>query len=230
MKTLLAFFLTLFSSLIMAQTEVFEKTIAYSNQKVAIDAELVDEIKVSNWAKNEIAFKVSYSVNNGALNDLVDVDIEENSNRVRLSVDFDKDRIETSEIYDCDDEHSLNWNSGGRKSRICLDIEIELMVPMNCKLDIESVIGDLFIEGIFQELYAKTVTGDIEVKWPDDEGAEVEIKTVNGGIYTNHDFKMRHEKGLPLVSSHQVQGLIGGGGKYLNLETVTSDIYFKRTK
>ena len=230
MKSPLIILLLLMSSLGFAQTEVFEKTLAYGNQIIAIDAELVDEIKVSNWTKDQIAFKVTYSVNQGELNDLVQLDLNESSNRVKLKVDFDQERIEVSGIYVCDDERSLNWNTGGRKSSVCLDIQIELMVPKNTKLDIESVIGDLYIEGVYQELYAKTVTGDIEVNWPETEGAELEIKTVSGGIYTNHDFKMRQEKGLPLISAHEVQGNIGEAGRYLNLETVTSNIYFKRTK
>lgn len=227
--TLIIFFL--FSGILsFAQTDVFEKTVDFKNKRIDIDAELVDKIEVTNWAQDKVAVQVTYSINDGALNNLLEVSLDETASRIRLDVEFDDKKIDIDGFYDCDEERALTWGRKGERTRVCLDVKIEVKLPANAELDIESVIGDLFIEGYYKELHAKTVTGDIVLEWPEDQGAELEIKTVNGSIFTNHNFQPKQEKGLPLISAHEVAGNLGNGGKFVTLETVTSDIYFKRSK
>lgn len=230
MKALFTLCLTVLCMLSQAQTEVFEKTVNFGNKRVDIDAELVDKIIVSNGNQDEVSVKVTYSINDGQLNDLLEISFDESTSRIRLKVEFDEKDLDIDGFYDCDDEHAINWGRNGKRNRICMDVSVEVKLPKDAELDIESVIGDLFIEGFYKELYAKTITGDIELEWPEEQGAEVEIKTVNGGIFTNHDFQMKKDKGLPLISAHEVAGNIGKGGKRVSLETVTSDIYFKKSK
>lgn len=231
MRNYLILLLVLISGSAYSQSEVYEKTVPLSGKRVVIDAELVDQIKVSNWDQNEVGVKITYAVNDGELNDAVEISLDESSGRIRLEVELDERKIESSEYEGCDDKHSMNWGKNGRRNSVCLDILVEVKLPQNADLDVESVIGDLLIDGSYKELHAKTVTGDINLTWPENEGADVEIKTVNGAIYTNHDFesKNKHE-GLPLISAHEVQASLGKGGKYITLETVTSDIYFKKSK
>lgn len=230
MKALSTLCLTLLCTISLAQTEVFEKTVSFGNKRVDIDAELVDKITVSNGNQDEVSVKVTYSINDGQLNDLLEISLDESTSRIRLEVEFDEKNLDIDGFYDCDGEHSINWGRNGKRNRICMDVSVEVKLPKDAELDIESVIGDLFIEGFYKELYAKTVTGDIELEWPEDQGAEVEIKTVNGGIFTNHDFLMSKDKGLPLISAHEISANLGKGGKHVSLETVTSDIYFRRSK
>lgn len=230
MKALTTLCLAMLCTMSLAQTDVFEKTVNFGSKRVDIDAELVDRITVSNGNQDEVSVKVTYSINGGQLNDLLEISLDESTSRIRLDVEFDEKNLDTDGFYDCDGEHSIDWGRNGKRNRICMDVTVEVKLPKDAELDIESVIGDLFIEGFYKELYAKTVTGDIELEWPEDQGAEVEIKTVNGGIFTNHDFQMKKDKGLPLISAHEVAGNIGKGGKRVSLETVTSDIYFKKSK
>ena len=229
MRSFLIFLMVLVSGSAYSQSEVYEKTVALSGKRVIIDAELVDQIKVSNWDQNEVGIKITYAVNDGELNDAVEISLDESSGRIRLEVELDERKIESSEYEGCDDKHSMNWGKNGRRNSVCLDILVEVQLPKSADLDIESVIGDLLIDGSFKELHAKTVTGDIDLIWPESEGADVEIKTVTGAIYTNHDLESKNSnKGLPLISAHEVQASLGKGGKYIALETVTSDIYFKK--
>lgn len=228
MKTILTALFVMACSFVQAQSELFEKKVSFNNQRVDIDAELVDKITISNWAEKQVGVVVKYSINDGDLNDLLQVSLDEGSNRIRLKVELDDKKLEDGGYYSCDDEKAMSWGRNGKQNRICLDVVVEVKLPADAELDVESVIGDLFIAGTYKELYAKTVTGDIELEWPESQGAEVEIKTVNGGIYTNHNFQMKQDRGLPLISSHEVKGNLGKGGKYVSLETVTSDIYFKK--
>lgn len=231
MKTCLIIVLGFICSLSFSQTEVFEKTVALNGKRVDIDAELVDQIKVTNWNKNEVGVKITYSINDGELNDALEISLDENSGKIRLEVELDEKSIEGSDFRDCDDEHSMNWGKNGRRNSVCLDVVVEIQIPQNIELDVESVIGDLMLEGSYKELRAKTVTGNIELNWPENQGAEIEIKTVTGAIYTNHNFESKNrDKGLPLISAHEVQASLGKGGNYISLETVTSDIYFKKSK
>ncbi|WP_420387478.1 hypothetical protein [Roseivirga sp.] len=230
MKALLSIFLVLLSLTGVAQTEVFEKSVKVGDKRVAIDAELVDQIKVSHWNQETMSVKITYSINQGELNDALEISLDESAGRVKLEVELDKRMIEDADFYDCDKEHSINWNRNGRRNGVCLDVLVEVKVPSGIELDVESVIGDLFIEGSYKEISAKTVTGDIELEWPENQGAEIDIKTVNGAIYTNHEFTAKSDKGLPQISSHKVEANLGNGGSYVSLETVTSDIYFRKLK
>lgn len=231
MKACVIIVLGLICSLSFSQTEVFEKTVALNGKRVDIDAELVDQIKVTNWNKNEVGVKITYSINNGELNDALEISLDENGSKIRLEVELDERSVDNSDFRDCDGEHSMNWGKNGRRNSVCLDVLVEIQIPQNIELDVESVIGDLMLEGSYKALRAKTVTGDIELYWPESQGAEIEIKTVMGGIYTNHDFQSKtKDKGLPLISAHELQASLGKGGNYISLETVTSDIYFKKSK
>jgi len=84
------------------------------------------------------------------------------------------------------------------------------------------------MDGIFKELDIKSVTGDIDVTWPERQGTELELKTVTGNIFTDFDFNGKKKKGLPIISSHKFATIYKGGEGYLKLESVTSNIYLRK--
>ena len=227
MKKLLAIIFWVVAVQGIAQTETFEKQVDYNGRHLMVDAGLVDRIKVVNWDKKEIGIRVLYSINDGQLNDLMSVSLQESGGNVKLNVSFDDKQIKARGYYNCDDENALTWDNKDNATRVCIDAQVEVSIPANADISVESIIGDLEISGVYGQLMAKTITGTINLTWPEKEGAEVEIKTVNGGIYSNREFQTRVDKGLPLISSHKINGKLGSGGKRIRLETVTSDIYFR---
>lgn len=210
-----------------AQQEVFERSVAFKEQRIDLRADFASQITVSNWDKNEVMIKITYELNGGQLNEAVDIDLREQDHRIKLKLDIDEKMMRNSNVSNCDKEDAMTWGSRNGV-RVCSDIFIEVFIPRGTELVLETVIADVLISGEYKELDLKTVTGDIDLTWPKDHGADMQMKTVNGSIYTNFDFKGTKEKGLPIISSHEIETVYRGGGRYVKLETVTSDIFLRK--
>lgn len=227
MKKFILCLLSLLTISAFGQEEVFEKTIALKDQRVDIHADLANLITISNWDRSEVKVKVTYELNGGALNKAVELDLSEQKHRILLKMDINERLFRNTNVSDCDDKEAMWW--GGRDdSRVCSNIMIEVFMPARKDLEVETVISDVFIEGRYNDLDVKTVTGDIDLTWPEQDGAEMELKTVNGIIHTNFNFSNSKKKGLPQISGHEVETIYKNGERYLRLETVTSDIYLRK--
>jgi hypothetical protein len=69
----------------------------------------------------------------------------------------------------------------------------------------------------------RTVSGDVEVALPANVGARVSVKTVSGGFES--DFPLTIEGRLP---PRRVEGVIGGGGPSVTVETVSGGVRLRR--
>lgn len=212
----------------MAQLEVVEKTYAFKGQELDIDVGLGSKIKVNSWAKNEIAVKISYAVNGGKSNEAVEVDLDDYSDRLAIDVNVSERKMLREENCCCEEGKSLVWDRRGR-SKGCIEMVVEISAPASADVRVKSVISDVFIEGMTGNVEVETVTGIIDLSWDKKNGAAVNMKTTTGDVYTNIDFDRKKERGLSLISSHEVNGTLNNGGKEIFLKTVTNDIYFRKT-
>lgn len=88
-----------------------------------------------------------------------------------------------------------------------------------------TVTGDIDVEigrMDWSRLSFKTVSGDITVRVPADFEADVEFESLSGDLESDFDIQVRRER-RQWVGSH-VQGTIGGGGRDLELNTVSGDV------
>jgi hypothetical protein len=69
----------------------------------------------------------------------------------------------------------------------------------------------------------RTVSGDVELVLPANAGARVSIKTVSGGLRS--DFPLTVEGRVP---PRRLEGVIGGGGPTLTVETVSGEVRLRR--
>lgn len=228
MKKIYILLICLLSSVsLLAQQDVYEKTLKFKDQRIDLRADFASQVSVSNWDKDEVKIKITYELNGGELNEAVDIDLREQSHRIKLKVDVDEKMMRNSNVRDCDKEDAMTWGSRNGP-RVCADIYVEVFMPKGTDLVLESVVADVLLTGEFEELDVKTVTGDIDLTWPEKHGADMQLKTVNGSIYTDFDFKSTMDKGLPIISSHDLETVYKDGGRYMKLETVTSDIYLRK--
>ncbi len=217
----------LMAHMTFAQQEVFERSIDFNDQRIDLQADFASQVSISNWDKNEVKVKITYELNGGELNEAVEIDLREQQHRIRLKLDVDERMMRNADVRDCEKEDAMTWGSRNGP-RVCADIFVEVFLPKGTDLVMESVIADILVNGEFKDLDIKTVTGDIDLTWPEKHGADIQVKTVNGSIYTNFDFKSIRDKGLPIISSHDMKTIYKGGGRYMKLETVTSDIYLRK--
>ena len=78
-----------------------------------------------------------------------------------------------------------------------------------------------------------TINGDLDITIPTDTKADIELRTINGGLYTNHDIDFRKEKSgnnnMKLIGGGgDIEGTLNGGGVELNLNSVNGSVYLRK--
>ncbi|MDN5201774.1 DUF4097 family beta strand repeat-containing protein [Fulvivirgaceae bacterium BMA10] len=105
-------------------------------------------------------------------------------------------------------------------------------------LEIKSTSGD--IEGSLSSLSRSaeskisSVSGTIDLAIPSNLGADLELKSISGKVFTDFDLKWendRHNQGLRRIGgARESKGSINGGGARLALSSISDDIYLRKQK
>ncbi len=209
--------------------EVVEKTIPYNGQELDVDFEIGEVISIKSWDKKEVYIKVTYEINDGELNEALRVDIDDYRDRVSLDIDLNDRMLKRSRYRGCGSRDGKRNYYSGDGYDLCADVEVEVYLPKESDLWINTVVADVEVEGMKGNIEIETVTGHIDVTWDKDSGADIKMKTVTGAVYTNFDLRTKRERGLNVISSKDIRSTYMSGGKEVNLETVTSDIYLRKS-
>src|SRR5699024_10157808 len=65
------------------------------NEKVTLHLKFGDSITVKSWPKNKVAFKAVIKINQGKLNDALELHFNDKNGQLRITSDFNKDKIKT---------------------------------------------------------------------------------------------------------------------------------------
>lgn len=82
----------------------------------------------------------------------------------------------------------------------------------------------------------KTVNGTVDLAFPGDLAADLRFKTMNGGVYTDFDYTPRafetpepeRRRGRTVWKSLGFGARIGGGGPEMSFETLNGNVYIRR--
>lgn len=216
----------------LAQQRIVEKTLpADSNDRVQLDLKFGERIIVKGWDRNEVSFRGVVEINSGKLNDAFTANFDESGQGIRIQTDFDKKKLEEGQAEDCpcNDNHSYSWNNG--KGRvICSNILFEIFVPRNADLVLETIAADVELYDLNGPIDAKSISGYVDLSWPGRSGAELSLKTISGEAYSNLEnlsFRNRKEH-FPHVG-YELRGAIGSGGPMVRLESISGDLYLRKT-
>lgn len=217
---------------VSAQQRIEEKTFsADSDETIRLNLRFGENIIVKGWDRNEVSFRAVIEVNSGRLNDAFVANYSEGIGGIRIETDFDKDKLEDGRASDCPDRKysSYSWNNDGDQKVICSNITFELYVPRNSDLQLETIAADVELYDLNGPIDAKSISGYVDLSWPEMNGADISMQTVSGEAYSNLDnltFKNRKEE-LPLVG-YELRGAIGSGGPMVRLESVSGDVYLRK--
>lgn len=220
----------------MAQQRVVEKKFrADEDTRVELDLKFGETIHIQAWNKNEIAFKANVTINNGKLNDALELTFDKQTGKLHIASDFDKDQLKAGRREDCPQgEHSYStysWNGGDGSYVVCSEITYELFVPSDIALDVESISGNIELINIAGPIRAKSISGFVDLSWPGGQPALVDLKTISGEVYTDiDDLQLLNKKDhIPLVG-YKINGKIAGGGPRVSLESISGNIYLRKAK
>lgn len=152
----------------------------------------------------------------------------------------DHDNIDAS----VDFEVSLPDGVGLSVTSVTGDVEV---AGVRSRVDVKTVSGDVEVStsetasastvsgdvdvsmgnGDWDDLSFHSVSGDVTIALPDGIGTEVDFASLSGDLDSDFDITTRG-RGHRWIGSH-VQGVIGGGGRNLDVNTVSGDLRLRRT-
>jgi hypothetical protein len=225
MKKLLLLFLTgMAVSPIFAQ-KIIEKTFPFSaGQKIDLNLKFADSIQVNYWDKKEVYMKVAVDINSGKLNDALLVTATSNSQGISMKTDFDQALIKQGKHEDCPDKHSSHYNG----NTVCSEINYQVYLPRLAGLKVETINGNIYIRDASASVDAKSISGFVDMNWPNAQGANVSMKSITGELYSDLDIKFTNKREKPVMVGYKLEGTVKGGGPEVRLESISNNIYLRK--
>jgi hypothetical protein len=199
-----------FLSHTLAQKTI-EKHISFSGkEKLILNLQIADSIKIHTWNKSEVYARASVNVNENEDNDVYVTTFDESGKDVEIKANIPDGYYK-------------------EKKHCCTNTEItwELFIPEKTVFSIETINGNIMIDGVTTEIRAKTISGFIDLAMEDSRKADLEMKTISGTLYTDLDIKSSSAgNSIPEVVRHK----LNDGGDQINLETISGDIFVRKSK
>lgn len=219
----LTLFLTI-SNIGLAQ-RLEEQSIPWkSGQEIMLNLKYAQDIQIKTWDKPEVALRVSISINNDELNDSWNSTTTTTDSRIQVLSDID-----FPDGNYCGDCSGRNYSTNNRS--VCSQIEYSIFVPSSAALRVETLSGNMTIKGVTSPLYAKSLSGFVDVDWLARQGATISMKSTTGEVYTNLDLlidESSSEKNRRSPVGWEIEATVAGGGNKVELESISNDVYFRR--
>ena len=211
--------------------KIIEKTLPYSkDQKIDLNLRFGDKIQVNAWDKNEVYIKAEVDINNGKLDDALLIKFNTTSSEIKVDVDFDKELIKQGRPEDCPDNNHTYSSNGKDRYVICSEINYQVYVPKGADLKMETISADIELKDVTGPVFAKSISGFVDMNWPANQGASVSMKSISGEVYSDLDINyINKSKTVPIVG-YTLKGTLNGGGPTVYLESISNDIYLRKAK
>ena len=231
MKTLVFALLLLAAGPIFGQ-KIIQKTLPCSpGQLVNLNLRFGDSIQVRYWDKPDVSVRISVTINGGKLNDALLVETSTSGEEVKVSTDFDQKMLREGKAEDCPDKpgYSRNMYNGDHYS-VCSDIDYQVFLPRSARLKVETINGNIDIKGASEAVSAKTISGYVDMSWPTAKGVNLAMKTITGEVYSDLDIDFKGKKQQHPIVGYLLEGAANGGGPVVRLESISNNIYLRKTK
>jgi DUF4097 and DUF4098 domain-containing protein YvlB len=228
MKNSILLALLCIGSLATRAQKIIEKHIPFSPKNfVSMNFQISDSIHIITWKKDEVYIRSSINVNDNQNNDDYKMVFDETGSTINVSA-----KLETETNNDV---RHIKLDSGKIHCDNCCcccnyrtKIFHEVYVPENVDFSVETINGNIIIAGNTAEIRARSISGFIDLAIAPDRKADVKMHTITGTMYSNIDLlpATRHIKqvGGGSVSAE----LNGGGGKPIDLQTISGNIFFRK--
>lgn len=210
MKTVTILVIACLSINILQAQRITEKHLNFSgNESIAFNISIADSIRVQTWNKNEVYVNASVNINENKDNEAYLISFDESGNHVKVDANF-----------------SENYFKG--KNSCCTETDIywQVFIPENVRFVLESINADITITGQTKEMKVSSISGFIDLALPEKQAADIEFSTITGTIYSDHSFAISgiHNKNRALIREQ-----LNKGGPLIKLETISGDIFFRKT-
>jgi hypothetical protein len=195
-----------------------------ANGFVSMNFQISDSIRIITWAKNEVYVKSSIDVNDNKNNDDYMMTFNETGSTVNITA-----RLETSG-RGCGGGNDSAAKTRGNYCCCCCTSNIyhEIYIPENTNFSVETINGNIVISGKTAEIRARSISGFIDLAISPGRAAELTMKTITGNMYSNFELSSTSRRIKQVGGGSVSAELNGGGGKPIDLETISGNIFFRK--
>jgi len=193
-----------------------------ANKKVSMNLKFARDIKVTVGSGNEVQLKTYVKATNEEIAKYHIIEVQTAGDQLSIDTDYQfpkDDNRKRNQCWSCNNE---NWN--GREC-LCLETRYEVVVPAGAAVSLETISGDIEIKGLPNEIYAKSISGFVDLALQSNAKADLSFKSVTGEIYSDFDVKL---DGKSTSYSKRLTAPLNGGGARVALETISGDIFFRK--
>ena len=243
MKKVFVLGFALVTSGLFAQTKINKSISINANQKIVMNFDYPELIKVSTWDKNEVSIKGEVSINHGENDDAFEILMESIGNVLTVKnkiKDFD-DLPRSITIVDgakkvsfkSKEEYKRYRAENGRtfdriSEGLDIDVILEIQVPRNMETSITSVYGMVEVKEFYGPLKVVAKYGGVDVSLNEKEVGELYAKTNYGEIFSNLDGRIVTENSGQKDFYNVVFVKPGVGPRY-DLESKYGNVYMRKT-
>lgn len=232
MKNSLLIVLVMAAAVPVRAQKVIEKHFELSSAGfVAMNFQISDSIRIITWNKNEVYVKSTIDVNDNKNNDDYKEIFDQSATTVGIT-----GKLETH----CNGYHTRRRpsDSSHRSSDsdndccCCCNCETyiyhEIYIPENTDFSVETINGNIVISGNTAQIRAHTISGYIDMTMAVSKPATLRMQTITGTMYSNFDLGENGRRSRQVGGGTVSAQLNGSGGKAIDLETISGDIFLRK--
>ncbi len=217
MKNIITTIALCMSGIVASAQKIIEKHVNLSQGgNVTLNIQIADSIRIITWDKNEAYVKASVNINDNKNNDDYAWTFDNSNNSLDVTSKFYFPKGKGCCGNDC------NCNCNCRS-----EINVEVYIPANTGLTVETINGNITITGKTAEVKAKSISGFVDMAVTQDTKADVKLNTISGTMYSDINLNL-DDKNAHRVGGSHIDTELNGGGKTIHLETISGDIYFRK--
>ena len=196
--------------------KVITKKVDVTGKKMEMKFDFADSIRIEAWNKNTVELEVSVNIDNNRFNEYYK--LNENS----FSGDIDL-------VEKIDFEAIKKIKGTGNNCNFDKMIRYKLKVPANLDFSLKTISGQVEMIGTLGKMSVNSISGFIDYSIPSSMKARINLSTITGDVYSNMKFDTKESKDMNWVGTKRDLTL-NGGTQPVKLETVSGNIYLRKSK
>jgi hypothetical protein len=191
--------------------QIIEKHIDFSGkQGLDLKIQIADSINIQTWNKNEVYVKGSVDINDNKDNEAYETSFDGSGSSVVIDAKFRENYFKGKN--NCCNESKIYW---------------QVFMPDNTKFSVSTINANVTVTGKTSGMNIKSISGYIDLAVPETKNAVIDFSTISGRMYSNHDLALKNgHGGIPARISEE----LNNGGDHIKLETISGDIFFRKSK
>ncbi|NVO12340.1 MAG: hypothetical protein HXX16_20450 [Bacteroidales bacterium] len=223
-KYIIGFIVSMIAYTVNGQRIVEKQITVKSTSSVDLKLDFADTIQVKQSKDNILRIKAIVSINDNQHNDKYEIIIRDDGDFLRVKANVNDMK---SIRVPCKSHKGSNYESHGGEC-VNIDIYYVIEVPTVANLHIETINGNITIDNALCPMSIESISGFIDLRIPANANLDLNLKTITGGVYTNHEFNISTDnfKGNPGGTNAWFK--LGSGGNKVKLSTISSDIFIRK--